>query len=518
MAPSPHIFAAEPHFPYQGDFLAYLRDNLFLYGGRGFFAVIGLLVFLLWILPPHRRAILRGPMLFLALYPLLCAVRLLFPWGTPLRPLFGYLALFFFLSSLGKTLFLTVEVVILERIGRPMPKIALDVVQIVILMAVFIVVLHEAGIEGSTLLTGSAVLGAGLSLALRDTIGNLVAGLIFQMQRPFQVGDWIQFDDKPHHVGKVTEINWRETKVITLDEAEVILPNGTLAIAYIRNFTQPEQWSRRSLYVMAPYDVPPNRVQEIILDAIAGSFGILRQPPPSVVTYSFTERGIEYWVRFFTTEFGRRDKVDGEARDRIWYALARNGIEIPVATHAVRMTPLPPPEPEPLELRQVERERLLKQIDVFSVLPEDCLKRIAARAREILYGQGEVVIRQGDAGHSMYLIEEGQVVVSAAMNGQPTVEINRLGAAEFFGEMSLLTGAVRSATVATASQCRLLEVDKAAVKSEMECHPELAERFGKVLAERQRALTKRLTDPDINAPPEPKKDFFQQIREFFSLT
>jgi small-conductance mechanosensitive channel len=116
----------------------------------------------------------------------------------------------------------------------------------------------------------------------------------------------------------------------------VIIPNGQLAQASIRNFTKPDRWSRRSLFVVTPYSVSPQRVQKIILEAIRGSFGVLDSPAPSVVTNAFTDRGVEHWVRLFTTEFDKRDRVDGMARDRIWFALARHGIEIPVATHAVR--------------------------------------------------------------------------------------------------------------------------------------------------------------------------------------
>jgi CRP-like cAMP-binding protein len=135
----------------------------------------------------------------------------------------------------------------------------------------------------------------------------------------------------------------------------------------------------------------------------------------------------------------------------------------------------------------------------------------------VLFGRGEVIIRQGEPGQSLYLIQSGEVVVTAAMNGQSPVEINRLGSTAFFGEMSLLTGAARSATVTAQTECRLLEVDKAAFESVLRAHPELAERIGEVLGERRRALTARLADQETPLP-EPKRDFFQQIREFFSLT
>src|SRR5262249_52675301 len=134
---------------------------------------------------------------------------------------------------------------------------------------------------------------------------------------------------------KVLEINWRATKIVTLDEVELIIPNGTLGKAQINNFSKPTGLSRRSGDVHAPHHAPPQRVSQVILSAIADSWGVLKQPPPSVVTNAFDERGVQYWVRFFTTEFGRRDLVDGGVRDRIWYALQRNGIAIPPPALAV---------------------------------------------------------------------------------------------------------------------------------------------------------------------------------------
>jgi small-conductance mechanosensitive channel/CRP-like cAMP-binding protein len=510
------IAAAAPAGP-PADVLHWLPEHATLYGGSLLFGTAALVGLLVAVLPRPRRNLARGPVVFLVIYPLLCLVRAVLPDGSPVQNFASYAALFFVLAALARTIFLLLVTLILERIGLVFPKIAVDLIQLGILAAVFLSVLHEAGVDASTLFTGSAVVTAVLGFALRDTLGNLVAGVTFQLQKPFQVGDWIQFDDEPQHVGQVTEVNWRETKLLTRDEVEVIVPNGTLATATVRNFTQPQPWSRRSLFVHVPYEVPPNRVHAIILEALADSWGVLAHPAPSVVTRAFTERGVEYWVRFFTTAIGPADKVDGEARDRIWYALARSGLDMPVATHAVRLTSLPAPEPELPADRLARRDQLLRQVDVFAVLPEECVRQVAGRARELLFGRGEVIIRQGEPGQSLYLIQSGEVVVTAAANGQRPIEINRLGPAAFFGEMSLLTGATRAATVTARTECRLLEVDKAAFESVLRAHPELAEEIGRVLGERRRVLSARLADQE--APhQEPRRDFFQQIREFFALT
>ena len=104
------------------------------------------------------------------------------------------------------------------------------------------------------------------------------------MQRPFDVGDWVQFDGDSKRIGRVVEINWRATKVMTLDETEVIVPNGMLAKAPIVNFSKPTKLSRRSVHVNVAYDVPPRRVHDAILEAIKDTPGVLATPAPSVLT------------------------------------------------------------------------------------------------------------------------------------------------------------------------------------------------------------------------------------------
>lgn len=495
--------------------LHWLRAHGTLDDGATLDTILIIIVIFLVAMPRSRPSRKKTPLLMLAVYPLACAMRSLYPQNSALRVFLECVGLFFLLVGLGRIILLTLTVGILERVRKPISKISLDMVMFTIVIGAFLAVLHEAGVETGALFTGSAVLTAVLGFALRDTLGNLFAGLAIQLQRPFEIGDWIQYDLNNFHIGKVTEINWRATKVITLDLAEVILPNGMLGNAYIRNFTKPDPWSRRSVFVIAPYDIPPNRVRQIILEAIPGSFGVLDYPPPSVVTNEFKDRGVEYWVRFFTTEFGTRDRVDGEVRDRIWYALARNGIEIPVATHHVQLTPLPPPPPKPPEEAISERVRRLSSIDLFAVLPEADVRRLALQAQPHLFAEGEIIIRQGDPGQTLFLLEKGEVSVRARTETHASIEVARLGPGSFFGEMSLLTGSPRAATVTAVNECRVLAVNKTALEPIIHDHPQLAEHMSKVLAERRKALADRLaSEPE----PEPEPlDLFDRIREFFSI-
>ncbi|MFM7207013.1 MAG: cyclic nucleotide-binding domain-containing protein [Planctomycetaceae bacterium] len=466
-------------------------------------------------LPAGRRRLATWPLTLLCLAPLPFAALLLFPESADGATLALDGTRFFLLASFLQSLLLGVAVSVWERFAKPWPTIFLDVFRWILVAAAFVAVLYESGVNAGNLFTGSALVTAALGFALKDTLGNVFSGLAIHAEHPFEVGDWIQYDQNQAHIGRVVEINWRATKVLTLDEAYVIIPNGQLAQASIRNFTKPEPWSRRSLYVVTPFDVPPQRVQAIILEAIKGSFGVLEQPAPSVVTNAFTERGVEHWVRLFTTEFDKRDRVDGMARDRIWYALARHGVEIPVATHAVRLTPLPPPAVEPPSAGTDRRVECLARISLLEPFGRDLVRRLAEENVDRAYGSGEQVLRQGDPGDSMFVIMSGGVEVTARDGDAPPVTLATLGPGDYFGEMSLMTGAPRVATATTRGETRLLEIGKESFRGILAAHPELVEGLGRSLRLRMAERTQAIAGVE-RATPE-VQDIFRKIRDFFAV-
>jgi small-conductance mechanosensitive channel len=477
-------------------------------------AVVALVLFIVTA-PRGRRLLSWGPAALLVLAPLPLAVAALFPDAVDAPRLAAFGIRFFLLASLLQSVLLLVAVSVWERIGRPMPKIFLDVLRLVALAAALIAILFEAGVKAENLFTGSAVVTAVLGFALKDTLGNVFAGLAIHAEHPFEVGDWIQYDANQAHIGRVVEINWRATKVITLDEAYVIIPNGQLAQASIRNFTKPEPWSRRSLFVVAPYDVSPQRVQQIILESIRGSFGVLEKPPPSVVTNDFKERGIEYWVRLFTSDFDKRDRVDGMARDRIWYALARHGIEIPVATHQVRLTQLPAPAVEPPAKAVDRRVESLRRIGLLAMLGPEQIGKLAEGNVERVYAAGEPVIRQDEPGDSLFVIMSGRVEVTVRRADSPPVRLAVLEAGDYFGEMSLMTGAARTATVTAIVETRLLEVGQESFREMLAAQPGLVGQLGAALQVRLRERAEAMAGA---GKPEPEaQDIFRRIREFFSM-
>jgi small-conductance mechanosensitive channel len=484
-------------------------------------AIAALLILLLYPLLPRRaRGLLRQPVFLLLLhFGALLATRAL-PEGSSAEKPLSLLSLTLLLASIGRSaVLLVLDVGLGRRLDRPLPRIIRDLTQGVVYVGVLLVALRSAGVEPGSLLTTSALLTAVIALSLQETLGNLVAGLAIQVQHPFDVDDWIQFDSELKHIGRVIEINWRATRIVTLDEVEIVIPNATLAKAAITNFSKPTQTSRRNLYVQVPADVPPHVVQRAMLDALVDSFGVLRQPAPSVVTNLLVDANgnAEYWIRFFTDQFHKRDIVDGIARDRIWYALKRAGIGFGLPNRSVRMLETMTADSE-AEARHKRHDVALKSVDFLRVLSDEQRKKLAATSEIRFYIEGETIVHQGDQSAEMFVVDGGEVVVERTRAGQ-VLELARLSGGKFFGEMALMTGEPRAATVRAASTSSLIVIDHRAFKAVLDAAPDLAEHVSRVLAERQAALADQ--DASASATPvtmeERSSVLLGRIRKFFAL-
>lgn len=441
------------------------------------------------LMPPIDRRHLKLPIGLIFAHLVLRGVEMLLEGGSAMSKAMGLVGLAALLVAIGRTsVLLLLDVILGRRLERQLPKIIRDIIQGVVYFVLLLALLRQLGLEPGQLLTTSALLTAVIGLSLQDTLGNLIAGLSVQIQRPFSVGDWIQFDTDPMHVGRVVEINWRATTILTLDEMEVVVPNGTLAKAALRVFTRPSRIVRRHVYFNAPYEAPPRKVQQLVLEAVKDAPGVLKEPAPTLLTIGFGESGMQYWLRVFIDQFARRDIIDAGVRDRVWYALQRGGISIAVPHRAVHLH-AHSAESRALEteVRTDDRDRALQDIDFLKVIGPAQRRELAARASTRLFAQGEVIVRQGEESAELFLILSGETIVVLESGDQQT-EITRLGPGKFFGEMALVTREKRTATVKASSDCELLVIDHQAFEAVLQKQPEVVEELSRVLTERRLQL------------------------------
>jgi CRP-like cAMP-binding protein len=339
------------------------------------------------------------------------------------------------------------------------------------------------------------------------------------------VGDWVRFADGPDGLGEVTEINWRATHFLTNDRVEVIVPNGVLARAVVRNFSRPTRVVREETEVALPYSVSPERARSLALGAIRGLDGILTEPEAHVVVLGFNDAGVRYGVRWFLSDYGRRELLDSAVRQRVLYALKRADIDIPYPHRSVMlarpsaslMSEAHFSEPPPAETPEGYAERLAR-FDLLKPLSKEQLETLAATARTALYAPGEAIIRQGDPGMELFAVERGRVEVVVALENRPPLRVALLEPGAVVGELALLTGEKRTATVQALAECEVIVISRQAFKQVFDANPELVERLTQRLAQRMDQLNQAVSDATDGAPDGERRSdiLMQRIRKFFS--
>jgi small-conductance mechanosensitive channel/CRP-like cAMP-binding protein len=362
------------------------------------------------------------------------------------------------------------------------------------------------------LLTGSGVIAIIIGLALQDTLGNIFAGFGLQAGRVYRVGDWLIVDGK--HV-EVVELNWRSTRFRNNDEVSFDIPNSQLAKATIVNLYFPSRRHAARVRVSVDHRVPPNEVKDAMFQAASAAPGVLRDPPVKVFLIDFAESAVQYEIKFWLMD-GRvfPDIIDG-VRTNVWYELNRRGIRLAFSTQQIEIVR------GALVTRKSETDlQLLASQSLFSSLDQIQLDRLALGSRRIRFGKGEKIISQGDAGNSMFILAMGKAEVQVERDGR-VQPVASLVPGDCFGEMSLLTGEPRSATVLATLDCEVLEIEQETIGILLREHPELAESLSETVVARRSATETQLASTPANGDgpgtDATKESLLRRLRKFFQL-
>ncbi len=390
-----------------------------------------------------------------------------------------------------------------DRVSERVPAIVQDVIVIALFALAATVMLDEK------LLTTSAVGAVVVGFALQDTLGNLFSGLAIQIEKPFRVGQWIRIGD---YEGKVQEVTWRATKLLTKAGQFVIVHNSMMSKDPILNFSEPTEPTRIEVIVGASYDVPPNVVKQALHEALANAPLILSSPNPDVIIDDFASSSVNYRLRFWIGDYSGDGSARDQVRSNIWYTFKRHGIEIPYPMQVeFSRDEVPARTPERLQGLAAR----VGHIDLFTELDsEECL-RLAEGCREQLFGAGERVVQQGAAGRSMFVVIEGAVRVSLEPSGQDVARILRGG---FFGEMSMLTGEPRTATVTATDDAVLLEITSETFRELARRRPALLDHVSEVVSARRMELAEaKAAAEGAQASMPARLSLLSRIRQFLEL-
>jgi small-conductance mechanosensitive channel/CRP-like cAMP-binding protein len=400
-----------------------------------------------------------------------------------------------------------------------------DLILAVSYIAAALLLLSHVGVNVSGIVATSAVVTAVIGFSLQDTLGNVMGGMAIQMERTITVGDWIRVNE---NVGIVREIRWRQTSIETRNWDTVVIPNGVLMKSNVvvlgRKTGSPRQ-HRQYVYFNVDYRHPPTEVIAAVNEAVSTDTlaNTAADPAPHCLLMDFKDSYASYAVRYWLTDLAQDEKTDSLMRCRIVFALKRNGISAAIPATRTFQTN------DDAELRAriiaeglERRVAALGRVDLFAPLNDDERRHLAERLRESPFAQGELMARQGDDSPCLYIITKGQAEVRLGVQGAAAQRtLAMLTAGQFFGEMGLLTGDVRSATVLAMSDVHCLRLDKEDFMDVLKRRPQIAEAISEILAERRmelEAARDHLTGEAVKERlRKTQGDLLARIRKFFTL-
>lgn len=400
-----------------------------------------------------------------------------------------------------------------------LPRLLRDITTVVVtVIAVSIILKVEFNLSLAAILTTSTILAATVGLAMQELLNNLIAGVTLQFEKPFKVGDWVKVDGIE---GEVAGINWRATRVVTIDGETVVVPNGSIAKGMLINYYEPTQKSALNSTVGVDYGVPPNKVKECLLQAASQCEGVLADPAPTARLIQYGDSSITYELKYWVDDRSRAHELRDAVMTRFWYRLRRERIGIPFPIRTIRMER--GQTVEEVSKRQCEDAlQVISKVSLLESLAPDQMKWLAERAKLVSYGAGEVVVRQGDSDQTLFIIEEGVAEVEVAKEGAGPTMALALNPGDYFGEISLLTGEARSATVRARGDMLLLRIDKDDIGPILAANPALVEAMSKVLAIRRMRTEGFFREYEVapgadEAEMRYRERFVNAIRRFFKL-
>ena len=400
----------------------------------------------------------------------------------------------------------------------PIPNFLREVVGGIIFLIVLLFILSygyhaEAQLKG--LLAGSGVVAIVVGFAGQNLFAGIIGGIAIQINRPYKVGDWLKVGDT---YGEVREINWRSTRLCTNDDIYLDIPNNEMVSHEIVNLHYPTEVHAMRIRVGVEYKNPPNRVKDALVRAAQSANNVLAHPPVRVFLVDFAEFATIYEIKFYMGNHARINETNDSVRTNVWYELKRQGITIPFPIRTLHVQRKAAP---PIQDDQAEALSILRGEPLFECLSDEQLDHLIKQARLNIFGRGEPVIEEGSPGDSMFVLLRGEANVLVSKNGS-TIQVATLNSGDCFGEMSLLTGEPRSATVRAHRDCYVMEIGKPTMAEVLQSEPGCLVQLSELLAQRKMETEGILkeatrTGEQVLKQRQYTATFLNRLRTFFQL-
>lgn len=426
------------------------------------------------------------------------------------------------LSTLGLGLLLirisglTAFRVFLPALHFTPPAILEDILLVLTYFAWGMVRLRTAGLDLTGLVTTSAVITGVIAFSMQETLGNILGGLALQLDNSVRIGDWISVDGTR---GQVVEVHWRHTDVRTTNGHLIVIPNGILMKARVDVYSREEDLQfRRWIKFWVSDSIPPQEIIKTVSKALreAQIEHVSTQPPVDCLVTDCKEGMIEYAVRYWLDDPRHDDGTDSSVRVHFYsalkrqnYSLAHPWMNVTIVKDDGKISPMQ----EEQELTR--RKHALSRVSLFAMLSPEEIAQMAPALRPAPFVKDDVMTKQGAVAHWLYLLVEGEADVWYE-SGTGRTHLAVLKEGDVFGEMGLLTGEPRSATVIARTDAICYRLDKELFALILRQRPALAIEFAHILTQR----SKELAALKMHTQAQPQVEhatYLDSIRRFFSL-
>jgi len=371
---------------------------------------------------------------------------------------------------------------------------------LIYLAALFAIVSYVFDLPIRGLLATSGVIAIIFGLALQSTLGDVFSGIVLSFSRPYRPGDWISIDGGTD--GRVIEMNWRATHVLTARRDLAIVPNSTIAKSKIVNVSSPSGIHGNTVTLQVGSGAPPLFATEVIERALLNCRLILAEPAPVITTKTINGAYAEFEITFFVGTLASSRQAQNEWFDLVYRHLAAAAIDLAVPERSSTVVS------GAARPAQSQAERVVDWVEIFAPLTSVERGAIAAKLQRHTYDKGERLLEPGMLSQSLFVVGSGVLSLSRRY-GDVDVEVLRLAPGDHFGEIGVLTDQPSTATIVALTPVTLYELAKVELGRIVEARPEVAHELAGAIARRQAAgLTVGPAEVDDGVPPHRLTNWF----------
>ena len=394
------------------------------------------------------------------------------------------------------------------RVNRGLQEAITVFIRYLLLIVSSAIILQSAGINLSSLAVFAGGIGIGLGFGLQNLASNFISGLVLLFEQTLKVGDYIEIGELK---GTIEKIDIRSTILRTDDDLFVIVPNQRFIENNTVNWSYEGHTCRIRIPVSVAQDTDLLVLSEALLTVARHEPRVLSTPPPEVQFKSFGSESLNFELLVWINEPEANEPIRSSLNFRIAYEIRERGIKIPFPTREIILRNSGAMEGMFPRTNSMDVQKNSEsQVDVSSEFPiskisdeistknlRDLLRRISyferctevelfaliARGYRKHFDIGQVICVENEPSEEFYIILSGAVDVFSEKANQ---SIATLGEGEFFGEISLLMGIPRTATVRTlTANTVLFVVERQQLQKLLNEHKELGEQIAIKLSERQ---------------------------------